>query len=138
MQNLGYLLAIFETYAAEDKIKRDLFDLNKMKNILVDKDEMMDLDMEKGLELTTICDLKRVSAPNVKSKHVLICITGFLQESEDKAEFWEHLIAHYKHAEIFALSWNACTPVNFLSSGSFRSKYLKNENILEESKDGDQ
>ena len=29
------------------------------------------------------------------------------------------MINHFKHAEIFALSWNACTPTTFLSQGTF-------------------
>ena len=66
-----------------------------------------------------MCKLDRISPKDTKSKHVVICITGFLQEDQDKAEFWEKLIGYFKHAEIFAVSWNACTPTSFLSHGTF-------------------
>mmetsp|Transcript_2651 Transcript_2651/g.4116 ORF Transcript_2651/g.4116 Transcript_2651/m.4116 type:complete len:93 (-) Transcript_2651:414-692(-) len=89
-----------------------------MKNILISPEEIEKHGLE-SLEDTTICELERISDPKVKSKHVIVCITGFMQEDQNKSEFWEYLIEHYKHAEIFAVSWNACTPNNFLSSGTF-------------------
>lgn len=61
--------------------------------------------------------MERISPPEVKSKHVVICITGFLQEDQSKFEYWEHLIGYYKHSEIFAVSWNACTVSSFFSTG---------------------
>ena len=96
-----------------------------MRNILIsDKEakgyEQTDrFDILKSLEGTTLCELQRVSSPEVKSKHVIVCITGFMQEDENKAEYWENLIKHYKHAEIFAVSWNACNPHTLLSAGTF-------------------
>ena len=54
-------------------------------------------------------ELERISDSNIKSKHVIICITGFLQENLDKAKFWEELKKYYKNAEIFALSWTGCS-----------------------------
>lgn len=42
-----------------------------------------------------------------------------MQEDQNKAEFWEHLLGYYKHAEVYAVSWNACTPTTFLTQGTF-------------------
>lgn len=56
---------------------------------------------------------------------MVICITGFLQEDQNKAEFWEHLVAYFKHAEIYAMSWNACTPTSFLTHGTFGKMMIK-------------
>jgi len=77
------------------------------------------MDILRSINETDICELRRVSNPEVKSKHLIICVTGFMQEDQDKESFWKHLIDYYKHAEIYAVSWNALTMTNFLSAGSF-------------------
>jgi hypothetical protein len=51
-----------------------------MRNILISDENVAKMNLKKSLEGTTVCELNRVSAPNVKSKHVIVCITGFLQE----------------------------------------------------------
>lgn len=62
---------------------------------------------------------------DIKSKHVVICITGFMQEDQDKSDFWSTLYGYYKHAEIYAVSWNACTPTNFLQAQNFNLNHGK-------------
>ena len=124
--NIGYLIAIFENFICDSKIKRDTLDLLHMRNILISDENAKKMNLFKSLEGTTVCKLDRISPPEVKSKHVIICITGFLQEDQNKAEFWENLIAYYKHSEIYAVSWNACTPTSFLIHGTF-SKMMINE-----------
>jgi hypothetical protein len=42
------------------------------------------------------------------------------------------LIAYYKHAEIYAVSWNACTPTSFLSHGTFGKLGLLNKESKEQ------
>lgn len=118
-QSIGYLIAIFETFIADKPISREIFDLKQMRNILMTDEQTEKMKLKESLTGTTLCELERVSDPKVKSKHVVVCVTGFLQEDQEKAEFWEHLIEYYKHAEIFAMSWNACTPTTFLSQGTF-------------------
>ena len=89
------------------------------------------MDLLETLKLTSICEIERISPPEVKSKHVIICITGFMQEDQDKADFWQNLVQYYKHAEVFAVSWNACTSTTFLSSASFdKDKGKKTINIM--------
>lgn len=95
-----------------------------MRSILISDENAKKMNLYSSLEKTTVCQLDRISKPNVKSKNVIICITGFLQEDQNKAEFWEHLVNHYKHAEIFAVSWNACTPTSFLTHGTFGKMQL--------------
>lgn len=118
-QSIGYLIAIFETFIVDKPISREIFDLKQMRNILMTDEQTEKMKLKESLTGTTLCELERVSDPAVKSKHVIVCVTGFLQEDQEKAEFWEHLIEYYKHAEIFAMSWNACTPTTFLSQGTF-------------------
>lgn len=63
------------------------------------------MNLETSLTGTKICELERISDKNVKSKHIIICVTGFMQEDVNKGDFWHKLVEHYKHAEIFAMSW---------------------------------
>lgn len=98
-----------------------------MRNILISDENVQKMGLKKSLEGTTVCELNRISKPETKSKHIVICITGFLQEDQNKAEFWEKLIEYYKHAEIFAVSWNACTPTSFLSHGTFGKMVVANK-----------
>ena len=51
-----------------------------MKGMLIKKQEAEEMDMVKSLEAMTVCELRRISPSEVKSKHVIVCITGFLQE----------------------------------------------------------
>lgn len=101
------------------KIERDRFDLLALRNVMVSDEDIEHMNMKKSLDSCTICELHRVSSPEVKSKHVVICISGFLQEDQDKSQFWQRLIGYYKHAEVFAVSWNACTPTSFFQAGAF-------------------
>ena len=64
-------------------------------------------------------ELVRVSKPTVKSKHVIICISGFLQEKEDKADTWKSVAKYYKYAEVYALSWTACNAGDFFNKGVY-------------------
>lgn len=107
---IGYLLAIFESYIPDKKIRQDKVDLvNCCKENLLRDPWTKQLDLDKSLKGTSICELERISDPSVKSKHLVICITGFMQEDQNKKEFWENLVEYYKHAEVFAVSWTACT-----------------------------
>lgn len=120
--SIGFLLAIFETYIADEKIRQDKIDLESIKENLLDAEYVKSLRLENSLKGTSICELERISDPSVKSKHVVICITGFMQEDQNKKEFWEKLVEYYKHAEVYAVSWNACTPNSFLQYGAFSKK----------------
>lgn len=112
-------MAIFESYIIDKPIKRSNLDLKQMRNILITDEQTKKMNLEESLAGTTLCELDKISSPKVKSKHVIICIAGFLQEDQDKSDFWEHLVEYYKYAEIYALNWNACTPTTFLSQGTF-------------------
>lgn len=64
-------------------------------------------------------DLVRVSDSNKKSGHVVICISGFLQEDADKTKEWAHVQTWYKHSEVYALSWTSCCMRDFYGGGVF-------------------
>ena len=70
-------------------------------------------------------ELVRVSKPTVKSKHVIICISGFLQEKEDKADTWKSVAKYYKYAEVYALSWTACNAGDFFNKGVYDPEKTK-------------
>lgn len=54
-----------------------------------------------------------MSGPEVKSKHVVIAISGFLTEDAEPDEEWINLTNQYKHSECYGLVWNATTIKNF-------------------------
>ena len=70
-------------------------------------------------------ELVRVSDASVKSKHVVICISGFLQEKEDKADTWANVAKYYKNAEVFAVSWTACNAADFFDKGVYNPEETK-------------
>lgn len=77
-QSIGYLIAIFETFIADKPISREIFDLKQMRNILMTDEQTEKMKLKESLTGTTLCELERVSDPKVKSKHVVVCVTGFL------------------------------------------------------------
>ena len=77
-QDLAYIVSIFETMIVDHALKRDIFDLSAMRNILISEEQAAKMNITESLSGTTILDLERISDPKVKSKHIIICITGFL------------------------------------------------------------
>ena len=118
-QPVGYLIAIFESYIVDQKVPRDKFDLVNMRPVLLTDEQTKKMNLSSSLTGTKICELERISDKSVKSKHIIICVTGFLQEDQNKGDFWHKLVEYYKHAEIYAMSWQACTPTTFLTGGTF-------------------
>ena len=66
--------------------------------------------------------LDRVSAPETKSKHIVVCVSGFLQELEDNKQTWANVVTFFKHAEVFALKWTACNSLDLFDKGVFKGK----------------
>lgn len=67
-----------------------------------------------------VLELTRVSKnPDLKSKHCVICVSGFLQEKEDKRDTWQNVGIYYKNAEVYALTWTACNTTDFFHKGIF-------------------
>jgi len=56
-QSVSYLLLIFETFIAKGKVKKDYFDLCKMRNILITDQEAKEMDLKTSLDGTTLCEL---------------------------------------------------------------------------------
>ena len=103
----------------KNKISGDTFDLFRLRSILLTKSQIAANNLERSLKGTEVCELIRISRPEIKSKHVVICCTGFNQQGIDQAAWWKQLLDHYKHAEVFAINWTALNYENsrFLSSG---------------------
>lgn len=85
-------MAIFETMIIDHPLKRDIFDLSAMRNILITDEQTAKMNLTESLSGTTILDLERISEPEVKSKHIIICITGFLQEDVPKKDWWTNFL----------------------------------------------
>lgn len=85
----------------------------------------MGIDQE--IEKASILNLKKISGFLTKSRHVVICISGFLTEDVEKSESWNHVINHYKYAEIFALNWNSLSVSNFWNEGHYKEKGSKSK-----------
>ena len=49
-----------------------------MRNILINDHQAKTMNLTDSLNGTTICELERISNENVKSKHTIICISGFM------------------------------------------------------------
>ena len=60
-----------------------------------------------------------------QSRHVVICISGFLTEDVDKKESWRHAINHFKHSEVYALNWTSLSVNNMFTDGYFEGKSFK-------------
>ena len=71
------------------------------------------------MQRTQVLKLTRVSPPTQKSKHVVICCSGFLEEDSDKTQVWAKVQTWYKHAEVYALSWTSCCMSDFYGGGVF-------------------
>ena len=51
-QEIGYLIAIFETFITDAKIKRDNFDLKQMRNILISDENVNKMNLKSSLDGT--------------------------------------------------------------------------------------
>ena len=67
-----------------------------------------------------VLELIRVSPADVKSRHVIICVHGFLMQEDDVKEDWDEIVKHYKYAEVYALRWTSTTKENFFDKGAFK------------------
>lgn len=103
--NIAFYLTIFEKEASEyNPINEYMLRDMAYENF---QDEFRTLGIASGIEKSSLLCLQRISEHNSRSKHVIICISGFLTEDVEKSESWKHVINHYKYAEIFALNWNS-------------------------------
>ena len=91
------------------------------------KDDLSTLGIENGINRASLLTLKRLSSNYRNSRHVVICISGFLTEDVEKTESYHHVINHYKYAEIFALNWNSLSLTNFWSEGHYKEKGKKSK-----------
>ena len=53
--------------------------------------------------------MRRLSNKDRKSKHVIICVAGFLQEKENFHDMWKGVIKIFKYAELFSFAWTSLT-----------------------------
>ena len=118
--HVSFFLTLFETSFAT-RTAKDKYDI-KMMQRLFGSELLKTLQIETSIERCNVLQLDRVSSADCKSKHIVICVSGFLQELEDNKETWKNVVAFYKHAEVFALKWTACNSLDLFDKGVFTGK----------------
>lgn len=118
--NLGFLLTLFEV-AFGTKTQQDRFDIKQMTK-LFGQELLKTLKIEVSIQRCAVLQLDRASSPETQSKHIVICVSGFLQELEDNTQTWANLVTFYKHAEVYALKWTACNSLDLFDKGVFSGK----------------
>ena len=79
------------------------------------------------LPLIELKNLLPDQEPNRNSRHVVICMSGFLSENSDKYAEWE-LLADYVRdtkAALFALSWPSTKPKNLAERAGMKAMGLQ-------------
>ncbi|CDW87868.1 UNKNOWN [Stylonychia lemnae] len=117
--NIGFYLTIFEKEISEANPISEY----QLKDIIQSKfqNNLATFGIDKSIEKTSILNLQRIST-TTRSKHVVICLSGFLTEDVEKEESWRLVVNHYKYAEVFALTWNSLSVSNFWTEGHYKER----------------
>lgn len=107
-----------------DKITQDEYFLKELGLTTYIK-RVKKLGLEQSLQRTTVLSLKKISPSNIKSKHAVIAISGFLTEHDDKGESWRHIVNHYTKAEVYAIRWNSLSVDNIFNEGYLKGRKPK-------------
>jgi len=83
-------------------------------------ENIKNLKLEKSLERSQTLELRRMSDKEIKSKHIVICAAGFLQEEDDFNSMWGSVLKAYKHSEVFAMVWSSVKFNEFFESGTLK------------------
>ena len=123
---IGFFLSVMESKMNTPSSinNKDEFFLKEM-GLTMYVNDVKRNEIEEILKKTSILNLTRISPKPVKSRHVVIAISGFLTEDVDKKDSWRHIVNHYKNAEVFALTWNSLSTTNFFNEGAFKGKKRK-------------
>jgi hypothetical protein len=113
-----FYLTIFESEFGES-IPQSFFNLKQMGKLF--SENIKALKLEKSLERSQTLELRRLSDSDVKSKHVVICAAGFLQEQDNFIDMWQGIMNAYKHAEVYSLVWTSCSLNDFFESGTLKN-----------------
>jgi hypothetical protein len=122
----GLYLSVMEHWLATEHSNSEYF----LKEMGLTKylDEIKKIGFDETLRNSNILELTKISPDNVRSKHIVICVSGFLTEDVDKKESWRHIVNHYKHAEVFAMTWNSLSVSTLFNDGHYKDK--KNGNSV--------
>jgi len=118
--SVNFFLTLFETQFAT-KTARDKYDIKLMAKLFGDE-LLRTLQIETSIQRCNVLQLDRVCPPETKSKHIIICVSGFLQELEDNKQTWTNVVTFFKHAEVYALKWTACNSLDLFDKGVFSGK----------------
>ena len=118
--SISFFLTLFEV-AFATRVPRDKYDIKKMTQ-LFGVELLKTLQIEASMQRCERLLLERICSEDTKSKHIVICISGFLQELEENSETWKNVVTFFNHAEVYALKWTACNSLDLFNSGVFKGK----------------
>lgn len=109
---------MYESESTPAKIQQDYFNILQITQLPFVKRKLEELEIDESVSRTKVLEIKRMSGPEVKSKHIVIAISGFLTEDAEPDFEWQNLTNQYKHSECYGLVWNATAVKNFFDQGS--------------------
>ena len=83
---MGFFLTIFEM-AFGSRTPKDKYDI-KMMTRLFGSNLLKTLQIEASINRCNVLQLERICDTDLKSKHIVICVSGFMQELEDNKVTW--------------------------------------------------
>jgi hypothetical protein len=92
---------------------------------LTKPEEIEFFNIEQALKVAKTLNLERLSPYLKQSRHIVICISGFLTENVEKKESWKHSINHFKYAEVYAFNWTSLSVENIFTEGHFEGKEFR-------------
>ena len=114
-----FFLQVYETHFSE-RVKQDKYDIKEYIQAMGKAQEMLEkYSLKEHMASCEVAELIRVSPPEVKSRHVIICIHGFLMQNDDQKKLWAEVADYYKFCEVYALRWTSTAPEQFLDAGVF-------------------
>jgi hypothetical protein len=86
--DVGFFLTILESNVSYRDL-RSTYDVRSLKKLMTkEQKSKAPLDIMHSIKGCKVLDLVRVSNKNLCSKHVYICISGFMTEAVSKTEEW--------------------------------------------------
>ena len=105
----------FSTRVEHDKYNvKEFIEASSDAQVMLDKYAMWD-----NMGQCEVLELIRVSPPEVKSRHVIICAHGFLMQNDDVKVNFGEVAKYYKYCEVYAIRWTSTAIEHFLNMGVF-------------------
>ena len=114
-----FFLQVYESHFST-RIEHDKYDIKEYINSNEAAQGMLDkYGLRERMESCEVLELIRVSPPDVKSRHVIICAHGFLMQNDDVNVNFGEVAKYYKYCEVYAIRWTSTAIEHFLNMGVF-------------------